>query len=306
MPIHLSRREFIKWTAAASASLVTFRPAHGAQRDVDPDLIAVLNDSHVSENTAMAPNGQNISGNLAHAVGYLLGLPRRPAAVFINGDLAHNRGLPGDYRQLATLIRPLTEAGIELHLTMGNHDDRAACFDVLSEHRTTSLPVASKHVAVVSTPRANFFLLDSLTETNVVIGELGAEQQTWLLRALDAHADRPAILVVHHNPQFSPNGPEAKFVWSGLRDAATLFDAIAMRRHVKAYVHGHVHSWGLGRHDDLHVVNTPAVGYVAKDGPSTTGWTMCRLRDDGATLTTYTIDGTHAWHDKSYELTWRT
>lgn len=304
MPLYLSRRGFLRSAAAASAAVVSFRPVAATEREVDPDLFAVLNDSHVSENTAAAPNGQNISANLRHVVEYLVDLPRRPAAVFINGDLAHNKGLPGDYRQLAKLIRPLTEAGIELHLTMGNHDDRETFFEILGE-QPGAQTAASKHVAVVHGRRANFFLLDSLTKTNVVTGELGDEQRAWLLKALDEHADRPAILVVHHNPQFAPAGPEAKFTWGGLRDATELFAALVERRHVKAYVHGHIHSWGLGRRDDLHVINTPAVGYVAKDGDNTTGWTMCRLRDDGATLTTYTVNGNHPWHDKSHDLTWR-
>ncbi len=74
---------------------------------------------------------------------------------------------------------------------------------------------------------------------------------------------------------------------------------------MKAYFHGHIHRWGLQKKGDLHLVNTPAIGCVAQDGPATTGWTMCRLRDDGATLTTYTVNGTHPWHNQSYELEWR-
>jgi 3',5'-cyclic AMP phosphodiesterase CpdA len=226
--------------------------------------------------------------------------------VFINGDLAHNSGLPGDYREFSALIQPMIDAGIEVHLTMGNHDDRDVFFEVVANQKAIPSPVASKHVAVVQGRRANFFLLDSLKTVNSAPGELGDEQLAWLIKALDAHIDRPAIIMVHHDPQFTPNGPEAKFTWSGLIDAASLFKQIEPRRNVKAYVHGHVHSWGLTNRDDIHIVNTPAVGYVAKDGLTTTGWTMCRLRDNGATLTTFTIDGKHPWHNKSYELDWRT
>jgi Icc protein len=305
MPFHLSRRGFLQQALATSTSAWAFRSAVGAGRDVDPDLFALLNDSHVSENTARAPNGQNISDNLRHAVNYLLGLPRYPAAVLINGDLAHNHGLRGDYQQFNALIEPLVAAGMEVHLTLGNHDDREVFFEVLTEHRASQSPVASKHVAVVQGPRANFFLLDSLKVVNQAAGELGEEQLGWLTEALAQHADRPAILVVHHDPQFIANGPEAKFTWSGLTDAKSLFEQVLPRQQVKAYVHGHIHRWGLQEKDGLHIVNTPAIGYVAQDGPATTGWTMCRLRDDGARLTTYTVNGAHPWHNQSHDLVWR-
>lgn len=306
MPLHLSRRGFLQSAVATSTGVLVLRPSVVAASEVDPDLFAFLNDSHVSENTARAPNGQNICNNLQHAVKYLVELPRRPAAVFVNGDLAHNNGLPGDYRQFSDLIRPLTEAGIEVHLTMGNHDDREVFFEVLADQKAIDPLLTSKHVAVVEGQRANFFLLDSLKTVNSAPGELGAEQLAWLAQALDVHVDRPAIIVVHHDPQFTPNGPDAKFTWSGLIDAASLFDHITPRKHVKAYVHGHVHSWGLRKRDDMYIVNTPAIGYVAKDGPTTTGWTMCNLRENGAKLTTYTVNGMHLWHNKSHELMWRT
>ncbi len=305
MPFHFSRRGFLQTAVATSACVLVLRTSMVTASEVDRDLFAFLNDAHVSENTARAPNGQNICDNLRHAVKYLIGLPRRPAAVFMNGDLAHNSGLPGDYRQFSGLIRPLIEAGIEVHLTMGNHDDRDVFFEILADQKAIEPSVMSKHVAVVQGERANFFLLDSLQTVNSAPGELGGEQLAWLNKALDAHFDRPAIIIVHHDPQFTPNGPEAKFTWSGLIDTAPLFDYILPRRHVKAYVHGHVHSWGLRNRDDIHIVNTPAIGYVAKDGPTTTGWTMCSLRDDGAKLTTYTVNGMHPWHNKSHELIWR-
>jgi Icc protein len=305
MPFHLSRRGFLGGALATSTSMVALRSVAGTVSEVDPDLFAVLNDSHVSENTARAPNGQNISDNLRHAVTYLLGLKRQPAAVLINGDLAHNQGLRGDYQQFTALIQPLVAAGIEVHMTLGNHDDREMFLEVLVEHTAIASPVTSKHVAIVAGQRANFFLLDSLKTVNQAAGELGEEQLAWLTKALDQRADRPAIIVVHHDPQFTPNGPDAKFTWSGLTDAKSLFEQVLPRRQVKAYFHGHIHRWGLQKKGDLHLVNTPAIGCVAQDGPATTGWTMCRLRDDGATLTTYTVNGTHPWHNQSYELEWR-
>src|SRR5262245_12208780 len=111
MPLHLlssTRREFLRQSAALAITCSVGARAVAEESRVDPNLFAMLNDTHVSENTQLAPNGQNISANLTHVVDYLLALPRRPAGVFINGDCAHNRGFPGDYRQLSRLIRPLS------------------------------------------------------------------------------------------------------------------------------------------------------------------------------------------------------
>ena len=58
---------------------------------------------------------------------------------------------------------------------------------------------------LVEGPRANWFLLDSLDEPNKTPGVLGDKQVAWLGQALDARANKPAILVAHHNP------PQAKF-----------------------------------------------------------------------------------------------
>ncbi|MGB7933682.1 MAG: hypothetical protein WCH04_15950, partial [Gammaproteobacteria bacterium] len=53
-------------------------------------------------------------------------------------------------------------------------------------------PVIDKHVSILETPRANWFLLDSLQRTNDLLGRLGEVQLQWLAKALDARADRPA------------------------------------------------------------------------------------------------------------------
>ena len=48
--------------------------------------------------------------------------------------------------------------------------------------------------------RANWFVLDSLDRTNSTPGVLGEAQLRWLESALDAHAGKPALVMVHHNP----------------------------------------------------------------------------------------------------------
>jgi 3',5'-cyclic AMP phosphodiesterase CpdA len=154
----------------------------------------------------------------------------------------------------------------------------------------------------LGTRHANFFLLDSLQETMVTPGTLGRQQRAWLAKALDGHADRPAVVVAHHNPRL---GGDPLHFPGGLTDSNELWEILTKRRHVKAYVHGHVHDRGFAEHEGVHIVNTPATSYVADPQRSTTGWTTARLAASGVTLMTRTTDRTHPWNGESKTLTWR-
>lgn len=297
----LSRRRFLAGSASAAlASVASSRIAIAAPRPADPDLWALLSDTHVSQNTSVAPNGQNISENLRHVVAYLTSLERPPAAVTINGDCAHNAGLDGDYRQFAQLLVPLAEAGLPVHLTLGNHDDRATFLRVLDHQRPGA--VEDRCVTVVEGRRANWFLLDSLIRVNTPPGELGRAQLDWLSDQLDRRRDKPAIVMLHHNPRAGVPRSDWPF---GLVDTDALLAVLSPRRHVKAIVHGHIHRFGLAEHEGMHIINTCAVGYVGKPQEDTTGWIMARLTDSGIDLTRYAIDPQHPNHGREYRLRWR-
>lgn len=299
MPISLTssgRRAFIKGCGAAVMSLSVSR---ATGKETDSDLIAILNDPHIGEKQ---PAGSPIPTHLKATVDWLLALPERPAAVLINGDLALKDGQAGDYRHFAALIQPLRDAGLPVHLTMGNHDDREVFYGVLSAEKPAEPVVAAKHVSVVQARHANFFLLDSLMRTMTAPGELGQEQIAWLATALDAHPGKPAVIVAHHNPRL---GGDPLHFPGGLTDSDALWNMLAPRRHVKAYVHGHIHHRSLARHADIHIINTPAISYVANPQNSTTGWTMARLRKDRMALTTHTHLADHPWNGARDELAWR-
>ena len=295
MPIHLtSRRQFIAQIGAAA-----FSTAGTFAAEVDEGLIAILNDTHIG---AQHPAGASIPTNLRNTISWLLALPKQPSAVVINGDLALKDGQRGDYVHFARLIAPLREAGVPLHLTMGNHDDRAVFYDVLKRDQPASPAVESKHVGLVKLPGANLFLLDSLKATMVTQGLMGEAQLAWLTTLLDAHADKPALLFAHHNPRL---GGDPLHFPGGLEDSEPLWKAIAGRRHVKAYVHGHIHHRDFFQHEGIHILNTPATSYVADKKTSTTGWTMLRLTSGGAQATTHTHLPDHAWNGVVTDLKWR-
>jgi 3',5'-cyclic-AMP phosphodiesterase len=90
-------------------------------------------------------------------------------------------------------------------LALGNHDHRERFLKVLAADAQAANAVADRHVLMVPTPRANWFVLDSLAKTRQTPGALGEAQLGWLAKALDQAADKPALLVVHHQPDLSPN-----------------------------------------------------------------------------------------------------
>ncbi|MFN7564455.1 MAG: metallophosphoesterase family protein [Prosthecobacter sp.] len=293
MPLHLtSRRQFITQLGA----VVALSQVSAGGAEVDDDLIAVLNDTHVGAQQAA---DSAIPTNLRHTIDWLLALPKRPAAVIINGDLALKDGRRGDYERFEKLIAPLQAAGVPLHLTMGNHDDRAVFYDVMKQ---SSSVVESKFVSMIELPGVNLFLLDSLKATMVTQGLLGEAQLAWLTKLLDAHADKPALLFAHHNPRL---GGDPLHFPGGLEDSEPLWKALASRKHVKAYLHGHIHHRNFFEHEGIHILNTPATSYVADKKTSTTGWTMLRMKPGGAEATTHTHQADHAWNGLKVEMKWR-
>ena len=298
MPIHLthpSRRQFL--VAVGAGLVASTTPA--LARDVDADLVYLLNDTHIGEKQ---PAHSPVPSHLRQVVEEVVNADRPPACVLINGDLALKDGQPGDYRHFEQLIRPLGEAGIDVHLTLGNHDNRETFYEVLRQQRPMSPPVKSRHLEIVETRLANFFLLDSLTKTMITEGTLGDQQRAWLAQALDERSDRPAIVVAHHNPRL---GGDPVHFPGGLVDSEPLWDLLAARSHVKAYIHGHIHHRSLAEQRGIHIINTLATSYVANPATSTTGWTTARLEAGGVTLTTHTSDPSHPWNGETKRLLWR-
>ena len=299
MPVHLPAQNRRQFLSTVGVALVAGANTSSADDHVDDDLVYLLNDTHIGEKH---PPSSPVPSHLRQAVSELVEREKKPAAVLINGDLALKDGQPGDYRHFAELIAPLATAKINTHLTLGNHDHRATFYDVMKEQRPESLPVESRHISVVTTRHANFFLLDSLQKTMVTQGTIGPQQRQWLTMALDAHADRPAIIVTHHNPRL---GGDPLHFPGGLIDSEELWNVLTARPHVKAYIHGHIHDRGVAEHRGIHILNTPATSYVADPTKSTTGWTLARFTSDGVTVTTRTTDSSHPWNGETKTLKWR-
>ena len=256
---------------------------------------------------AAVARGINMADHLRQVVAEIAAQTARPAGVVVNGDLATDGSPPtaGAYRHLAQLLDPLTKRGMPIHLTMGNCDRRSLFAETLTAMLPGTPPVAGRLVNVLQTERANFFLLDSLynTERTVTEGDLGMKQIEWLARALDQHAEKPAIVICHHNV----NQPEAKSGTAqegGLRDGAALVDVLRLRKHVKAFIFGHTHEWRRWELDGIHFINLPTTAYIF-DPDEPRGWVDVRLEKRGMSLMLESLDKTHPKHGKKLVLRWR-
>ena len=302
MPLHLpplTRRAFLRRSLTAGAGLLTFPSLRAAEGSADPDLWALLSDTHIAADRAAISRGVNMTDHLEAAVRGVSALASRPAGVFVNGDCAVLKGLAEDYATFSSLITPLREAGLPLHLTLGNHDDRDIFWTSLKNARPAAPALASRHVSIVEGARANWFLLDSLDEVNKAPGVLGNEQRAWLAKALDANTTKPALVMVHHNPVGATAGKKG-----ALTDSEELLAILLPRRNVKALFFGHTHTWRFAEKDGLHLVNLPAVAYPFA-ATEVTGWVDAKLTEKGASLTLHAHDTENAAHGKTTELAWR-
>ncbi|QDV26774.1 metallophosphoesterase family protein [Aureliella helgolandensis] len=304
MPIHrnpTSRRDFVKVTAALGgvATILASTPAAFAAAS-QPTRIALLSDTHIPSSPDTAARGVNMTDNLRRTIADICKLKAPPSHLIINGDCAYLKGLPDDYANFAACLAPLDETQIALHVTMGNHDDRQSLYGALSNQRPADNPaVLSKHISVIETPHANFFLLDSLFRVNVVTGELGAEQIRWLAHELDTRQDKPAVVMTHHNPQFT--APTDGKQWTGISDTQELFQVLDARKHVRAFLYGHSHNWTYSSRGHFQLINLPPVAYVfSPDRPN--GWVSAELTEDAMSLELHTFDSQHPQSGERLEV----
>lgn len=302
MPLYLpplSRRQFLARSLAAGTGLLLRQRLLAAAREVDPHAWALISDPHIAADRAKLGRNINMAAQLATVVDDVLGQPRRPAGALVNGDLAFNTGETADYATFAELIQPLRAAQIPLHLGLGNHDHRERFWAALREDASVKRPLADRQAAVIRTERANWFLLDSLDKPNSVPGRLGEAQLAWLTQALDANADKPALVMVHHNPRVAAD----KIT---LIDEDAFYAIVRPRRQVKAYLFGHSHRWNVEKDPSgIHLINLPTTAYVF-EAARPAGWVLAQLEPRGLRLQLRCIDTKRAEHLQTVALAYRT
>jgi calcineurin-like phosphoesterase family protein len=300
MPIYLpplSRRAFLSRTAVAAAALGLKPSLFADNKRTNPDSWALFSDIHLAGDTTQIQRGVNMAEHFTTVSRELLALKESPAALFITGDCALNSGEKEDYATVTKLLEPIRTHQMPIHLLLGNHDNREHFWEVLQEEKSAKRPLSDKQVAIVHTPRANWFILDSLEKTLSTPGYLGAEQLEWLGSALDKNADKPALVMVHHNPGLGAN--------MGLKDTSAFLDVIRPRKQVKAYIFGHTHTWKIEQDSSgIHFINLPPVAYVFHEGDPS-GWVHALVQDKKISLELRCVDTSHKAHGQKVELEWR-
>ena len=306
MPLHwtsLSRRSFLV-SGSALIGMTVFRPVFGADAEVDPDLFILMSDTHIPGSPDFNSKGVNMTANLKQVVAEIGRMPKRPGGVIINGDCAFVLGLPEDYANLADCLEPIEEVGIPLHVTIGNHDDRGPLYEAFQAQKPAQPVVDSKHISIIETERANWFLLDSMIQVRTKNGEFGEKQLEWLAQALDERRDKPAIILAHHYPMFEPGEENGGFpdFRSGLLDTSKFLEILTSRPQVKAYIFGHSHVWSVNRIKGLHLVNLPTTAYSRHGSPN--GWVRARQTEEGLSLELRTMDPNHQLNGERHLISW--
>lgn len=227
----LSRRAALGGAAAFAAagcqSLFTERTP-----DFDEGLTLFIADVHVS---GTEPEFAYTRERLAAFVAAVLARAPLPRRVVCFGDLARFHGRREDYALAVSLLKPLSDAGIELTVGLGNHDRHDLFFEHFPDAARRS-PVPGAAVSVVPLAHCDLLMLDSLdaaAEGGEGGGRLCKTQQTWLKRTLPAWP-RPVIVCAHHDHE------ELKV------EDYPLAVLLGRSPQVKGYVFGHVHRWTTG------------------------------------------------------------
>jgi len=312
MPIILppiTRRQFIQRSLAFGGTAIIAPHALAAAdrkgAGLDQSRVALLADTHISADSSQRYPGTkwpgtpvkeenhewvNMADCLTEAAKSVLALNPRPAHLIVNGDCALSNGKESEYKEFLRLVEPIRAAGITVHVTIGNHDNRENLWKLLPFLKREQMGVQA---GVIELPHANLVLLDSGKR-----GVLGEEQLDWLAKELDQRTDKPALVFGHFNPYpnrgIRPN--------KGMRDGASLLKLLAERKHARGYFYGHTHEWQYDQRDHLHLINQPAVSYYFGKGHAH-GWVDMKLSETTAELELQCIDPKHKQHREQRQVT---
>jgi Icc protein len=312
MPIILppiTRRQFIQRSLAFGGTAIMAPHALAAAdrkgAGLDQNRVALLADTHISADSSQRYPGTkwpgtpvkeedhewvNMADCLTEAAKSVLALNPRPAHLIVNGDCALSNGKESEYKEFLRLVEPIRAAGITVHVTIGNHDNRENLWKLLPFLKREQIGVQA---GVIELPHANLVLLDSGKR-----GVLGEEQLDWLAKELDQRTDKPALVFGHFNPYpnrgIRPN--------KGMRDGASLLKLLAERKHARGYFYGHTHEWQYDQRDHLHLINQPAVSYYFGKGHAH-GWVDMKLSETTAELELQCIDPKHKQHREQRQVT---
>ena len=237
----------------------------------DDNLVCILSDLHLH------PDWHQ-ERYLAGIVDQILALDPRPRHVFCLGDIAYLTGKPEEYAAAKRYLDMLEAAGMQLTLTMGNHDRRAPFAESFPVHAAASA-LPDRYVYTVETPRADFILLDSLQESTdaatwINPGALDERQVQWLEAQLSSRSgDKPVFVMAHHP----------------IEDLTVIREPLLKCPSCKGFIFGHKHVWDAGwirlnymERTILRTLGVPSTGHWGD-----IGFVTLTMEEDRAVATLY-------------------
>ncbi len=285
-------------TSNASAAL------NSERTELDQNRVVLLADTHISADPGRSYPGTkwpgspvgddehesvNMAESLAETAKRIIALEPRPVHLILNGDCAFSSGKVAEYKEFLRLVEPVRAAGVTVHVTIGNHDNRDNLWKTMPFLRKDQIGLQAE---VIELEHANLVLLDSGRK-----GILGDKQLNWLANQLDERSDKPALIFGHFNPY--PNRGVRPI--KGMQDGASLLKLLGEREHARAYFYGHTHEWQHDRRGHLSLINQPAVSYYFGKGIAH-GWVDMRLSDGLAQLKLQCINRNHNQHGDRREI----
>ncbi len=210
---------------------------------------------------------------LTRVVDAVNALTPQPAFVVIGGDLVSPDVAPEvkaktreltvrDYETSYEVFHSLvSRLRAPVHYVMGNHDRRVPFRRVIVEDPQ---PTDRPYNYAFASGQHRICILDSL-QPGKDGGYLEPAQLAWLRAQLHRHADRPTILVVHH--QAVPVGVKV-LDQIMLLNADDLWQVIHEVKNVCVVLCGHVHLSFAGQRDGIPVFATPSTCFQFAAGPN--------------------------------------
>lgn len=304
----LTRRQFVNRAVAVGGTALMGSTASAvsssANTGFDENRVALLADTHISADPGRSYPGTNWPGSpvsedehesvnmaesLSETVKSVLALEPRPVHLILNGDCAFSSGKEAEYKEFLRLVEPIRAAGVTVHVTIGNHDNRENLWKALPFLRKAQMGIQAE---VIEVEHANLVLLDSGRK-----GVLGHMQLNWLAKQLDERSDKPALVFGHFNPY--PNRGVRPI--KGMQDGAALLKLLGEHEHARAYFFGHTHEWQHDRRKHVNLINQPAVSYYFGKGVAH-GWVDMRLAAGSAQLKLHCINRKHKQHGDQREI----
>lgn len=190
---------------------------------------------------------------LEAAVSTLNSLPLLPDLVLVTGDIAEN-GLPEEYAAAGELLMQLRMPWLPIP---GNHDDAENMRNAFPEMRCLRWGAPFMHYVIDEFP-IRIVALDTVVPGETQ-GALCPARLEWLAEALEAEAEKPTLIMMHHPPL--DTGLRCMDQYALMEGRDVFADLIAQHGNIERIVCGHMHRHIVGCLSRTVVATCPGIAH---------------------------------------------